>query len=710
MALIPLQYLPGCCKVDTAYSNSVKGGSGRITDMNLARFVAGRPESIGVASWMNTVTIDNTEKDIITGIKDWRTTAGAVNVAYGNASHLYYQPLSSYISNFQIIMGTQVDITPLRSSLSSTLTNPFDMVSGSTTVTVHHTAHGLSTGDFVQLVTTTSFGGLTIAGVFAPITVTDANTYTIVNPTAATSSVNTGGGTVTYNYYRVTAANPFDTVISTPTVTVHHTAHGAVTGDYVTIANSSAVGGITPSGEYKITKVDANTYTITHGSNATSSVSGGGGSPNFRYNIATGAIAASTSSTPRTWSLDNYGQQLLACPYNDTIYIYDPTVGGRAYPMYGAPSNVLAMFVTPERFVFALGYTSNSMTVKWPDQTDYTQWTPTATNTANSRTLQKGAYLVGGCAVRDGTSLVYSNTTCYTFTYRGDTFVYADQAVGDNCGLPGQLAVTVMDEAAYWFSGREFFCWNGSLQKLQSDDIRDYVVGDFNNDSAIRTQFLTVAGAHSAKKEIWFGYASYSQVNATPAYLKANGRYVICHTDQPGVWSTGVAAITAWKDSSLIPCPIVATFPQTLSGTYSGTASILGMDFGLLNGGNDFNNYFSTSNSYIKASPMNISSGETSMDLLGFIPDMQGFLDSGGTITPIIPFNMRLTVYGQNYPYDTEVAYGPYSFDNTVQKIDLRIGARMVGYKIESTSAGGRFWSWRLGLPRIEAQPAAGRR
>ena len=70
--------------------------------------------------------------------------------------------------------------------------------------------------------------------------------------------------------------NPFSVQNASPTVTVTQAAHGLATGDTYTIAGAAAVGGITPSGAYQVTVLTANTFTITHGSNATSTATGGG--------------------------------------------------------------------------------------------------------------------------------------------------------------------------------------------------------------------------------------------------------------------------------------------------------------------------------------------------------------------------------------------------------------------------------------------------
>ena len=62
----------------------------------------------------------------------------------------------------------------------------------------------------------------------------------------------------------VSLTNPFTTVSGSAVVTVADAAGGYIDGDFVTFSGGSAVGGITITGEFQITKeTSANTYTIT---------------------------------------------------------------------------------------------------------------------------------------------------------------------------------------------------------------------------------------------------------------------------------------------------------------------------------------------------------------------------------------------------------------------------------------------------------------
>lgn len=685
MTNIPITPLPGVCKVNSAYNSSIqmasnagKQGIGRFTDMDGARFVAGLPEKLG--GW--TTALGTAVTGTPRGLRDWRDFSQNVYLAIGTHSKLFY-----------FLNGALTDISPWRAILTGTLTNKLTTTNGSTTVNVNHVAHGLSTGDYVQLVAGTAVGGITPAGVFNPITKVDADNYTFVNTSAATSSAGPGGGTISYTYYRVTLTNPFDTTINSTTVTVNHTSHGAAVGDYVTIASASAVGGITPSGEVKVVSVPtSNSWTFTWTSAATSTVTGGGGTPTFQYGLNVGLVDSATTSgygnstygtggygqnsavgttTPcRAWSLQRYGQQLYACPINGTIYIWDPTIGGRAYPLYGAPSANLWMIITPERFVFSLGNSTNNMQIKWPDQSDSTNWVSTATNTANSgRSLQEGSYLVGAIAPRDGVTLVLSNSACYTFTYSGDNEVYYSQLTGAGAGLTGPLAITSLSGTAYWMGQTEFWMWNGGINPMPSDDIRDYVFTNINQAQS----YKFCAGTNIAKKEVIFFYVS--------AGASEIDSYVIYHIDQ-SCWSTGrVLTRTSWIDRGLFSNPIAVDANGYIYNQESGKDA----------NGNPLD-------SYVVFNPTTIAKGEVNVDISAFFVDFER--QSG---------NVSLTVNAKTYPQDSDTVFGPYTIanDDTTPRIDLRVGAKMVGFKLESNAVGG---DWRLGMPVVEGQIAGHRR
>lgn len=683
MANIQLQYLPGVCKVNSAYASSTQAGyvngrlaTGRFTNMNGTVFINGYPEKIG--GWQTNISTPVT--GVPRGIHDWRDFSTNIYLGIGTNSKL------QYLNN-----GTLTDITPWRGILTGTLTNPYT-TNGTTTVEVTHTGHGLVSGDYVMLTSSAPITGITVSGVFNPITKIDANNYTVVVPTAAGGSASGGGGTVSYVYYRITVSNPFTTTISSTSVKVTQTANGVSIGDYVTIAGASSIGGITPAGEVQVaTIIDNNNWTFNWTSPATSSAGPGGGTPNFQYDINVGNIDTSTvygygtggngtggygqnstigiSTPPRVWSLQNYGQQLLSSPYGGGIYIWDPIIGGRSYPMYNAPTNNLFMLVTSERFVFSVGNTTNYLQVQSSDQQDYTQWTAALNNTAFSRTLQNGSYCVGGIVVRDEVVLIFTNDCCYLFNYSGDQYFYDSSTQAVRSGLIAPLACATLSGVAYWMSQNEFWMWNGSVQALPSDDIRDYVFQNINLTQA----YKCCSGTNISKKQVIFFYVSSSATEIDS--------YVIYHIDQ-NCFSTGtVLQRTSWIDRGLFQYPQSVDVNGYIYNQESGVdANGMPID------------------SYIVFSPVDISKGDRRMDIFSFIPDFER--QSG---------NISLTINTQNYPEDAITPNGPYTLapGGTTPRVDIRLGAKLAGYKMESNILGG---DWRLGVPRIEGQPAGARR
>jgi len=172
----------------------------------------------------------------------------------------------------------------LKDNTGSLGTNPFVVTSGSPTITVTHSSHGLSVGDRVTYAGSSAVGGTTPNSVEMVIaSVVNANSYTVAFTSNASSGATGGGSSVTFtanNGTQTLGSNPFSVSNTSATITVAHTAHGLVVGNYVTFSGSDAIGGLTPNSvEMQVVTVpDANSYTVTFTSAATSTVSGGGGS------------------------------------------------------------------------------------------------------------------------------------------------------------------------------------------------------------------------------------------------------------------------------------------------------------------------------------------------------------------------------------------------------------------------------------------------
>jgi len=683
VGLQPIVAAPGICLSASHYAvgkdfayvgegNTFRQGTGRWVAGTNVEFIAGFPQKI--AGWVQASSQQTV--DIPRAVCPWRDNNGDARTGIGTASHLYY-----------LLGSTLTDITPWRTISSGSLTNPFTTVADSDVVAVADSSQTLNNGDWVYLSGASPVGGITINGYY-PVSGETGTGYDITVPAPASSS-STGGGATAFGYPRVTLTNPFATVSGLPTVTVTHNGNGSSVGNYVDYSGGSAVGGLTLNGEFEVqTIVDANHYTITASSPATSTVTAGGGSVSVTYDIqveqttnasgigwgdgaygvgAYGFGLTATTILTNGWTLAAYGNQLLAAPIGGTIYVYNPVFGGRAYPLLNAPTSLIAMFVTPERFVVALGTYGNLMQLSWADQSDYTDWTTTATNTANTgRTLVGGSYFVGGIGIRDGVSLIFTDRCVFNMTYTGSNEVYTTQQTGDNCGLVDPTAVCVEGGIAYWMSDQDFWLWNGAVQPLPSDDIRASVFQNINR------QFLSKCTTvlNRTKRQVRFWYPS--------ATAMENDGGMIYQYDQQCFAPLGFGR-SAGFDAELLSTPISTDINGFIYYDETGTdanGAALPMNLGL--------------------GLTDLANGDRDTDIWGFIPDFPTLV---GTIDLTIQ-----TVYFSPYSSETD---GPYPIVQSGNRQDLRSAGKAFSIALASNEIGATF---RLGVPRLEITPAGTRR
>ena len=96
-------------------------------------------------------------------------------------------------------------------------------------------------------------------------------------------ATNSGSGSKTLDLGTL-GSNPFTTTNASPTVTVADTAHGLAVGDIATYVGATTTGGLDMNGSWLVASVvDANSYTFTHDSNASSGATGGSAAVAYSY-------------------------------------------------------------------------------------------------------------------------------------------------------------------------------------------------------------------------------------------------------------------------------------------------------------------------------------------------------------------------------------------------------------------------------------------
>lgn len=484
-----------------------------------------------------------------------------------------------------------------------------------------------------------------------------------------------------------TLANPFSTTISSTTVSVADTAHGLVVGQYVTFSGASAVGGITISGEYQVSLVvDADNYQIVHSAAATSTAGpGGGASVTYSYELAPGNVSVSTgggwgigrwgegtwgtertSTTymqlPRYWSLDQYGQYLLAMPSGGGLYEWTLNISNRAALVSNAPATGLYMFVTSERIVVVLGADGDFMTMKWCDDDDNTVWTPSSSNTANSRKLQEGSRLMAGTHMAQGVNLVWSDTAAYLMQYTGTNIVYATRVIASNCGLVGPGAFVVVDGIAYWMSSTNFQMYGGQLGTIPRWEEIKPVFASLDTEQRFKVQ----AHYNPTFREIWWEYPSTGS--------QEPDRYIMVNIDTWD-WSEGPLDRTAFG-------------LRNLAGTYTLLATDESGVIYQHETGVDADGL--ALDWYIESGFFDLENGNAGLNVDGYIPD---FARQTGAID--------VTLTSRDLPEDTanqDTATASIAAGDTI--VDLRHFGRQSKIKLSQTSVvGGDF---ALGAHRLE--------
>jgi hypothetical protein len=319
MPLKKLLFKAGINRENTRYTNENGWYDG-----DKVRFRQGTPEKIG--GWER--ISEKYFKGLCRSLWNWITNGGINLISLGTN-------LKFYLSQG----GNYYDITPIRDSV--TLTNPFDISSGSSTITVTDANGGYIVGDFVTFYGSTAVGNLTILGEYEILNVS-GNDYTIsAESEVVITTANPAVFTATFKL-----ANNTPVVLSTdgtlPLPFVAGTTYYVVNTSGYTFQLAASSGGTALS---TVGSSQSGTHVAT--AKATSTVSNGGGTVQAVYQLNVGPELnapiygwgggtwssgtwgfGSTSNQPmRLWSQSNFGEDLVFGPRGGKLYYWDASIG-----------------------------------------------------------------------------------------------------------------------------------------------------------------------------------------------------------------------------------------------------------------------------------------------------------------------------------------------------------------------------------------------
>ena len=698
------------------------GGEGQWVEGDNVRFRYGTPEKIG--GWAQLGSVD------ITG----RNTALHHFV---NASGIKYAALGTNRILYAYSGGIFYDIHPIKTT--TTLTSAFSTTNGSATVTITFaSAHNADKGDIILLDNFTSITNSNFtSGNFEDnkFQVTSVPTTTTLTVTMASnesgSGASTSGGIRVKLYYSV---GPAVEVATTGwglgswggvqqgqfTSTLSSGINASITS--LTMASSTSfpssgtvqIGSelITYTGNSSgtlsgLTRGAAGTTAAIHSSSATVTDA----SNFFAWNAA---ASGDIVTAPGLWSLDNFGNKLIATISGGETFEWDsdPITANstRATLLPNAPtSSAFSLVSTPDRHLIFFGTETtigtkssrDEMFIRFSSQEDITDYTPTATNSAGTQRLADGSRIVGALRGRNAI-YVWTDTALFIMRFVGAPFTFAFEQVGTNCGLIGKNACVEVDGTAYWMSENGFFKYGGQLESLPCL-VEDHVFDDINT---IPKQHIN-AGLNNLFGEIsWFYPNSGSNtVNRVVTY-----NYIESSNDRP-IWTTGTLDRTAWSDSAVFGKPHASQYDANTNVGSTSTTYVQGNTDGSSIYYEHEKGLDQIKEGATSAITSNIQSGDFDIGMTeGGTADLRGDGEFMIKIRRVIPDflsqtgDARVTLNLKDFPNDTVASssLGPFTVNSSTQKIDTRARARSISLKVSNTSTS-QFW--KLGTFRIDIQP-----
>jgi hypothetical protein len=529
----------------------------------------------------------------------------------------------------------------------------------------------------------------------------------------------------------------FDTFSSQNNVTVNKVGHGLEIGRYVTFTSVTPPTGYVATdfteGAFEILTVpDADTFTIQMRVNASGAASASGSAsinpyvevgPTFQtkgYGWSTYLWGDSTWGTergtsnvtldPGNWSLDNFGEVLVATVFNGKTFTWN---AGATNPRTIRASQTTTDFNTTnnptasrmtlvsdrDRHLFHFGtettignsLTQDPMFVRFSNQEDLNTYLPRATNTAGTFRLDTGNKITAALQGKDYV-FVLTDSAAYVIQFVGPPFTFSVRQVGTHCGCIAQHAATYVNGAVYWMSGEGgFFMYDGTVKALPCL-VEDFVFTTRNGDLGIN--YDASATVYSAANTL------YTEVNWF--YPKSGSLQIdrcVTYNYQENCWTTSSLDRTTYQDQGVFNLPYATDYETTSTPAFneiSGITNKYGASIYYAHeiGTDQVNSSGTTAiAAFIRSGDFDIDDGELFMSMRRFMPDYKFLVG-----------NSKVTLFISDFPSDIQTGspLGPFTITSTTDKVDTRARGRLLSLKVENDAAG---QTWRYGSFRMDAQP-----
>lgn len=413
----------------------------------------------------------------------------------------------------------------------------------------------------------------------------------------------------------------------------------------------------------------------------------GGGSTTVTYQSTafdpqTKAGTISIYGKALDWSLDNWGDILIASPQGGPIYQWYYLTGAALATVipYAPVANNGVFVAMPQRQLIAWGSTETGvldpLLVRWCDVENFNVWIALLTNQAGSYRIPRGSTIVGAIQGPQQ-ALIWTDLAVWSMQYIGQPLIYSFNEIGTGCGMIARKAAISINGIVYWMGQSQFFSLSGNGITPIYCPIWDVVFQDLDTSNLNK---IRVAGNSQFGEIAWY-YPTISGGGENGAYVKYN---IILNA-----WDFGTLSRTAWINQSIFGPPIGAGF-QTGN---SGAQFIYQHETSPDADGQPLNASFTTG-------LFAIADGDQKTFIDEVRPDFKW-----GTYDGLQSANINITLLGCDYAEQleqgTQINYGPWPVTINTQWFNPRVRNRLCALQISSDDTGS---FWRIGGLRYRSQ------
>jgi len=448
------------------------------------------------------------------------------------------------------------------------------------------------------------------------------------------------------------------------------------------------------------------------------------------WNTSTWGTARATSSVvldPGNWSLDNFGEVLVATVFNGETFTWNAGASNartirasKTTSNFQTTNNPTATRMTlvsdRDRHLFHFGTettigtpaTQDPMFVRFSNQEDLNTYLPTATNTAGTFRLDTGNEIRAAIQGKDYV-FVITDLAAYVVQFVGPPFTFSVRQVGTNCGCIGQHAAAYVNGAVFWMGTQGgFFAYDGTVKSLPSL-VEDFVFTTDGDNLGLNfgSSDVVFAGSNNLYTEVnWF-------------YPKSGSEQIdrcVTYNYSENCWTTSTLDRTTYQDQGVFDLPYATDYGDTLTPVFPDILGITSLHGASIyyeheTGTDQVNSTATTAiPAFIRSGDYDITSRRSALGQTTGVADYRGdgeFIMSVKRFIPDFKYqegSAKITLFVSDFPDDTPVSspLGPFTVTTTTDKVDTRARGRLVSLKIENESVGE---TWRYGTLRLDAQP-----